>query len=130
MKHFQLFLIITSLGFLTSCDAVNHLFYDIKNKTNTTVDLFIPYFISDFSRGESSDRVDTVIRIAPNQRLAISMSMMDIGFPWSTKEIYKESPGVCGLEILQPDTIIPIDCTKKEWKYWRGTSTLKIKRIE
>lgn len=111
---------------LTGCDAVNHLQYAIKNKTNHTIKIHIPDYPIDHQLQEFSARVDTILEIRPKESLWIGTSPMDIDFPWATKRIYEQTPGICGLESIENDTIIELDCTKRHWKYRKRWSTLEI----
>lgn len=117
---FLLFLI------LTSCDAVNHLQYYVQNKRNKSIKLHLPSYPIVSSQGEFSVKVDTIIEIQPNEKAWIRTSPMDIDFPWATKKIYKTNPGLCGLELIENDSLIKLGCTKSSWNYSKGCSTLKI----
>jgi len=112
---------------LISCDAVNHLQYAVKNKTDKKIRLHIPSYPIDPSQGEFSAKVDTIIEIRPNESLWVGTSLMDLNFPWATKNIYKNTPGICGLELVENDTLIKLDCTNASWKYKKRWSILKIK---
>lgn len=112
---------------LMSCDAVNHLHYSIQNKTERKISVHVPNYPIDNSQGNFSARVDTIIEIKPNESLWIETSPMDIDFPWATKNIYKEAPGICGLALIENDTVIKLDCSTASWKYKKRWSTLKIK---
>ena len=52
---------------------------------------------------------------------------MDIDFPWATKNIYEKNPGICGIELIHKDSVIPLDCSKSLWKHKARWSMLKIK---
>lgn len=112
---------------LIACDAVNHIQYIVKNQTDQTIRLHIPHFPVDPNQGMLSQQVDTIIEVKPNEFLWVGTSPMDIDFPWAAKKIYKKSPGVCGIELIEKDTLINLDCTDSSWKYKRNCSTLKIK---
>ncbi len=127
MKVKNYFLVaLTTLTFV-SCDAVNRLQYFVKNKTDQTIHVHISAYPIDVGR-EFSEAVDTLIELKPNASHWVGTSPMDIDFPWATKNIYKKTPGICGLELVQNGAIIPLDCTKSSWKYKRRCSTLKIKK--
>ncbi len=111
---------------LSSCDAVNRLQYSLQNKTEETIRVRIPNFPIEPEKGEFSTRLDTIIEIAPGQSLWIGSSPTDINFPWATKNIYKEAPGICGLELIAQGSLIKLDCSKASWKYKKRWSTLKI----
>lgn len=112
---------------LISCDSVNHLHYAVENKTNEKIRIHAPSYPIDQNRGEFSAKVDTIIEISPNETLWVGTSAMDIDFPWATKNIYRKSPGICGLELVENDTLFKLDCTDSSWKYNKRWSTLKIK---
>jgi hypothetical protein len=112
---------------LISCDAVNHLHYAVQNKTDKNIRLHIPSYPVDPNQGEFSSKVDTIIEIRPNESLWVGISPMDIDFPWATKNIYKNTPGICGLGLVKNDTLIKLDCTNISWKYKKRWAILKIK---
>lgn len=112
---------------LISCDAVNHLRYSVQNKTDENIRIYIPNYPLDPNQGEFRAKVDTIIEIKPNESLWVGTSPMYIDFSWTTKNIYKQTPGICGLELVEKDTIIRLDCTNSSWKYKKKWSTLKIK---
>ncbi len=115
---------------LFSCDAVNHLYYSVQNKTVKNIHLHIPYYPLEPLRGEFSAITDTIIEIKPNESIWLGTSLMDIDFPWATKNIYKENPGICGLELIKNDTVIKLDCSNSSWKYNKRWSTLKIRNTK
>ncbi len=123
-KHILLGLVSVTLF---ACDAVNHLHYSVQNRTYKNIRIHVPNYPIDPNQGEFSAKVDTIIEIKPNESLWVGTSLMDINFPWATKNIYKESPGICGLELIENDTLVELDCTKSSWKYKKRWSTLKIK---
>ena len=112
---------------LYSCSAVNHLYYSVQNKTDKNIRIHIPNYPIDPNQGEFSTRVGTIIEIKPNESIWVETSPMDIDFPWATKNIYKKTPGICGLELIESNTLIKLDCTYENWKYKKRWSTLKIK---
>lgn len=112
---------------LISCDAVNHLQYSVQNKTDKSIRLHVPSYPIDSSQGEFGAKVDTIIEVQPNESIWVGTSPVDIDFPWATKNIYKKAPGICGLELVQNDTLIKLGCTKSNWKYKKRWSTLKLK---
>ena len=123
-KHILLGLVSVTLF---ACDAVNHLHYSVQNRTYKNIRIHVPNYPIDPNQGEFSAKVDTIIEIKPNESLWVGTSLMDINFPWATKNIYKESPGICGLELIENDTLVELDCTKSRWKYKKRWSTFKIK---
>lgn len=123
-KYISIFLI--SVIFI-SCDAVNQLHYSVKNKTDKNIRIHVPNHPVDPNQGWFSERVDTIIEIEPKESLWVGTSPVDIDFPWATKNIYKQNPGICGLELIEDDTVITLDCTHKNWKYKKQWSTFEIK---
>ncbi len=119
--------IVLTAIILISCDAVNQLHYVVQNKTDKNIRLHISSYPVAPNQGEFSAKVDTIIEIRPNKSLWVGTSPMDIDFPWATKNIYKNTPGICGLELVENDTLIKLDCTNLSWEYIKRRSTLKIK---
>lgn len=116
------------LGIIMSgCDAVNIMSYSVKNKTDETVSIRIPSTSQGGYSQAFDHQKDTVIQLKPDETAWIGRSEMDIDFPWTTKKIYKKTPGVCGLSLLFANRMLPLSCEKSDWKYKLGTSTLLIK---
>jgi len=110
---------------LSSCDAFVRLPYHVENKTSRPVKIFVPHYQADgaFGRG-----VDTTLEIGPHNGVFIGSTMPRVTGPiGASKRIYREHPGYCGLKLTTADTTMTLDCTKKEWKFRRGVSVLKIK---
>lgn len=126
---------LTSIAFcillisLLSCDAVNRMGYLVRNSTDKPIYIRVPNYSRDMGGYAASklEIVDTVIQIMPKESVLVNLSPMDIDFPWATKNIYRKTPGVCGLEQVEKDSIIPLGCSEEDWKYKRRTSILKIK---
>lgn len=118
---------ITISILLISCDAVNHLNYSVQNKTDKNIKIHIPNYPLEPSKGDFSVKVDTIINLSPNESIWVGTSQMDINFPWAIKNIYKEYPGICGLELIENDTLIKLDCTQSTWRYKKRWSRLRIK---
>lgn len=128
MKFRKLYLILECGCFvlLTGCDALLHMTYSIENKSKEAVTLFIPNFpTKGISEGWRSEHNDTVLTLQPNQVIMVGVRT-DIDFPFATKNIYKNYPGICGIKRRDADTSIDLGCTQKEWKYKRKNSNLKI----
>ena len=123
-KHISIGLLAVAL---IACDAVNHLQYSLENKTDENIRIHIQNYPIDRNQGIFSAKVDTIIMISPKESIWVGTSPMDINFPWATKTIYKKSPGICGLERIEKDTILKLDCTKSSWKYKKRWSTLELK---
>ena len=119
MKYACILLVLLSFS---SCDAVNRMAYSIQNKSNEVISIHNP----NYSLGIFSQYIDTIIQILPNETILMGRSHSDINFPWATKNIYREKPGICGLVLMCSDsTILP--CDKTHWKYRRGMSKLFLK---
>ena len=88
--------------------------------------VFVPNFPVDGIYGHFKERKDTFITLLPNQEIIVGLNIK-IDFPWATKNIYRSQPGICGIKVMKSELIEIIGCTKKEWKYRKGVSTLKIK---
>ena len=112
------------LFFVCSCDATNTIFYTVENKTDKTIFIKVPKNIGD--QGFFSELSDTIIEIPSEENSIIGFST-DIDFPWKTKSIYKNTPGVCGLELVKKDTSILLNCTNKEWRYKKRNSVLFVR---
>ncbi|MES2133371.1 MAG: hypothetical protein V4506_13570 [Bacteroidota bacterium] len=110
----------------SSCDAYISLSYVVKNKTSEPVKVWVPNYSRDHS--PYGKRSDTVLVIAPHDYERVGGTMPDIGFPWATRRIYRESPALCGLKLIKADTTIEIPCTKKKWKYRHGASRFTIRK--
>ena len=130
MKHFHLFFLFVIAFFVSSCDALLHMSYSIENKSKNDVRLFVPNAIGSRKgyfdpRGEAKD---TIVLLKKGEAIVIGYDMK-IDFPWGTKNIYKNQPGICGIKNLtSANTQFEYACTKKEWKYKRRNSALIIKK--
>ena len=111
---------------LTSCDAMLTMSYAVKNKSKNKIGLYIPNYPTDGNFNQFSKRRDTLIWLLPNEEIIVGRNSK-IDFPWATKNIYRNQPGICGIEVMKPELIERIGCTKKEWKYRKGIATLRIK---
>ena len=117
---------ISSIIVLISCDAMLHMTYTIENKTKSEIKIFVPNFPIDSVFSVFGKKQDTTLIIKPNEEIVVGMGSK-IDFPWGTKNIYKNQPGMCGIKRINNDTIIEFGCTKAEWKYKRRNSKIKIK---
>ncbi len=130
MKHITTFFFLALAFLLTSCDALLHMSYSIENKSKNDVRLFVPNAIGS-SEGyfdRLSEVKDTFLLLKKGETFVIGYEMK-IDFPWGTKNIYKNKPGICGLKNLtSADSYCEYGCTKKEWKYKRRNSTLIIRK--
>ena len=125
-KYLRLILLTLPIAVLTSCDAMLHMTYTIQNKTESDIKVFVPDFPTDSVLSIYGDKRDTTLIVKPNEEIIVGIGSK-IDFPWGTKNIYKNRPGVCGIKRISNDTIIDLTCTKKEWKYKRRNSKMKIK---
>ncbi len=122
LKHLKLvpFLLFT----LTSCDAVLNLAYVVKNNTKDTVRIIAP---SD-SRYLSFNNKDSIFILAPGKELCVGRNQ-DIGFPWEAKKLYRANPTLWNFSILYKGEKVPFNKNDKEWKYRRGVSLYRIKKV-
>jgi hypothetical protein len=130
MKHFPVLVFLALAFLLTSCDALLLMSYSIENKSKKDVRLFVPNAIvsSEGYFDRLSEVKDTVVLLKKGETFVIGYEMK-IDFPWGTKNIYKNKPGICGLKNLtSADSYCEYGCTKKEWKYKRRNSTLIIRK--
>lgn len=131
MKHLYPFFFLIALAFfISSCDALLLMSYSIENKSKNDVRLFIPNAIVSnegyFDR--HNEAKDTVVLLKKGETFVIGYDMK-IDFPWGTKNIYKNKPGICGIKnVTSADSHFEYGCTKKEWKYKRRNSVLIIKK--
>lgn len=110
---------------LTSCDAILTMSYTVKNKSKNKIGLYVPDYPIDGNFDRFSKRRDTLIWLLPNEEIIVGRNSK-IDFPWATKNIYRNQPGICGIEVMKPELIEGIGCTKNEWKYRNGVSKIKI----
>lgn len=117
----------TLLILLSSCDAWLNMTYTVENKTKTDVNVFIPNFPTEGSFcGLYSNITDTILTLKPKQVVTVGC-ISDLDFPFATRNMYRSNPGKCGIKIVESDTMKNLGCSKKEWKYFRRNSNLKIK---
>jgi hypothetical protein len=100
--------------------------YLVENKSKNNIGLYIPNYPTDGNFDKFSTKQDTLIWLLPNDEVIVGRNSK-IDFPWATKNIYRNQPGICGIEVMKPELIERLGCTKKEWKYRQGVSILKIK---
>lgn len=110
---------------LTGCDRFLYVRYSVINETNKNIKVHVPQYPNNVEQIFLSNKIDTIIELKPGEQLRIG-SRSDIGFPWTTKKIYREHPGVCGLELIKNDSIIPLDCRTKDWHYKKKCSILTL----
>jgi hypothetical protein len=118
-----------ALGFLvlcTSCDAMLTMTYSVKNKTKNEIQLFVPNLPINNSNLYFGEKKDSFLILLPNQEIIVG-SNFKIDFPWARKNIYRKHPGICGIQRIDQQNTVKLGCSKKEWKYWKGVSTLRIK---
>ena len=123
------FSVLYALGFLvlcTSCDAKLTMIYSVKNKTKNEIQLFVPNLPINNSNLYFGEKKDSFLILLPNQEIIVG-SNFKIDFPWARKNIYRKHPGICGIQRIDQQNIVKLGCSKKEWKYWKGVSTLRIK---
>lgn len=120
------FFLLMTISLLTSCDAFLEMVYVVENKSSDKVELFIPNHPIDGRFPSVYESKDTILILKSKEKIIVG-ARNKIGFPWGCKNIYKNSPGICGLKKIDSDTLMEIGCSNKEWKYKKGCSTLKIK---
>ena len=109
---------------LTSCDAVLNLAYVLKNNTKDTVSIIAP---AD-SRYLSFNNKDSIFILTPGSQLCVGQKQ-DIGFPWETKKLYRTNPTLWNFSIVYKREKVPFIKNDKEWKYRRGVSLYRIKKV-
>ena len=123
------FSVLYALGFLvlcTSCDAMLTMIYSVKNKTKNEIQLIVPNLPINNNNLYFGEKKDSFLILLPNQEIIVG-SNFKIDFPWARKNIYRKHPGICGIQRIDQQNIVKLGCSKKEWKYWKGVSTLRIK---
>jgi len=112
------FLLLTVLTpIMYSCDAMLSLEYIVCNKSNHPVKLKI----HDYKPARFDYVDDTIIVLNSGEEFLIT-SKEKIGFPWETKKIFKETPGVDNFEVIYNDSVISIDKGPDKWHYKDGKS--------
>ncbi|MBO9702214.1 MAG: hypothetical protein J7604_18540 [Sporocytophaga sp.] len=107
------FLLLTLLvPIMYSCDAMLSLEYIVCNKSEHPVKLKI----HDYKTGRYEFKEDTTIVLSPGEETIVS-SKEKIGFPWETKKIFNENPGVYNFEVISDGSVIPFDQGFAIWKY-------------
>lgn len=122
---FKWFLFSFCALLLSSCDVFVSLPYHAENKTSEPVRVFVPHYqgSSVFGRG-----VDTILEMQAYGKLFLGTTLPRVTGPVrATKRIYDRTPGLCGLKLIRTDTTL-IGCSRKEWKFRRGVSVLRIRR--
>lgn len=122
---FGLYLLLSFVIF-TGCDSVVRVLYGVKNKTKKNIRVHVPNYQADFNNKYSA-QIDTIIELKPKELLWVRISPSQIIVPWAVKSIYKKNPGICGLELIENDTVIALGCSRDHWKYKRRCSILKIR---
>ena len=100
--------------------------YTVENKTKSDVTLFVPNFPTDSIARLFGHIQDTTIVIKPDEEVVVGLRSK-IDFPWGTRNIYKNQPGICGIKRFYNDTVVDLGCSKREWKYKRRKSKLKLR---
>lgn len=125
-EYLKISLLIFPIAFLTSCDAMLHMTYTVQNKTESDIKVFVPSFPTDSFLSIYGGKRDTTLIIKPKEEIVVGIESK-IDFPWGTKNIYKNQPGICGIKRIGNDTVIELGCTEEEWKYKRRNSKMKVK---
>jgi len=119
-------LLVISIIMLVSCDAMLHMAYTVENKSKEDIKIFVPNYPIEPTLSNFGERKDTTIILKPDEKALVGIGSK-IDFPWGTKNIYKNQPGICGIKKIKADTSISLGCSTSEWKYRKGRSILKIK---
>jgi hypothetical protein len=109
---------------LTSCDAVLNLTYVVQNKTKDTVSIIAP---TD-SRYLSFNNKDSIFIVTPGSQLCVGQKQ-DIGFPWEMKKLNRANPTLWNFSIVYKGEKVPFNKNYKDWKYRRGVSLYRIKKV-
>ena len=120
IKHLPLVLLFIN----TSCDAIVQMTYTVENKSSGDITLFIPSYPTDSIPKVFGERKDTTLTLKPDQKIVVGIERK-LDFPWETKNIYNNLPGMCGLKKIESDTTFSLDCSKSSWKYRKRNSNLK-----
>lgn len=110
---------------MTSCDAVLNLAYVVKNDTKDTLSIIAP---TD-NRYLSVNKTDSIFILSPGKELCVG-HIQDIGFPWETKKLYRANPTLWNFSILDKIEKVPYVTNDKDWKYRRGVSLYRIKKVK
>lgn len=93
-------ILILSIFILISCDAIVHMAYRVENQTDEEIEIFVPdYPIPSPYLSRIGERKDTVIVIKPQEEIVVGVDSK-IDFPWGSKNIYRNNPGICGIKQL------------------------------
>lgn len=108
---------------LSSCDAYISLHYVVRNKSSDEAALHLQNY--DPYNPFSFESIDTTIFLAPGESLVVGHTI-DINFPWATKNIYKQHPGICGIQVQEKDSVQLLPCDAKSWHYKKRNSIYTI----
>ncbi|WP_028980394.1 hypothetical protein [Sporocytophaga myxococcoides] len=111
------FLLLLFAPTMYSCDAMLSLKYIVCNQSGHSFKLKI----HNYKTGRFDFIKDTTIVLGSGDEMMVT-SKEKIGFPWETKKIFNENPGVDNFELICNDSVIPIDKGPSKWKYKRGRS--------
>jgi hypothetical protein len=113
--------------FFVGCDAYLGMPYIVKNKTKETVQLKITNYQPSQNDYIFARVVDTIIALHPNESVMVGYNRK-LDFPWGTKNSYRNQKGVTNFDLLQNDTIVPLDKSDANWKYIRKTARFTIRK--
>jgi hypothetical protein len=126
MSRLKILLALIPIFTFFGCDAMLSMRYTVENNSLHDAKLFVPNFPLDTSNpGEFSESRDTTLILRPNTKIIVGVQNK-LDFPWATKNIYKKSPGKCGIIKIEVDTIIHLGCSESEWEYDKGRSNFKL----
>ncbi len=123
-KYIFIYGLLIALG---SCDAIITLDYRVKNKTNKSIKLKIDDYHTPIYWGYPFGTVDTIVELKPKQSIIVGQRS-HISFPFATKSLYHEQPGINNFKVINGDSLFSVNTEDKYWKYWHKTSTFKIKK--
>ena len=121
-KSLPFWLLTLTAFLLSSCDTWIFMRYEVHNKSKSDITIFVPNYISD--RQTKPSHIDTTFTLKSNE---VVMVVGTRAIYPSSRSFYRNYPGVCGIKRMLKDSIIPVGCTKKEWKYKKGKSILILK---
>lgn len=119
-KHLKKIYILSFLALLTSCDAYLRMPYVVKNCRSDNVSIRVSDYLSE-QTGEIVQ--DTVVQLKPNETIIVAIAI-GIGFPWDSKKIFHNNPGVQNFQTLDS---LEFDNSDKYWTYKKKSSIFEIK---
>ena len=115
--------LIGSATLLSACDAMLSMPYVVKNKTAKPLRLKVedyPEHVRPRQEGK-----DTIILLMPNESINVGWAS-GIGFPWETKKLYRNDPGIENFSLISADSVLTVDRSQKYWDYRNGESHFSV----